>query len=272
LLVLVRRRGRLSPVAERHLVRELREGAKLALHSPTLRLLVVFVVITGIGEAVMGTLMAPFVRDVLRGDAQTYGLILSSQAAGGIVGGLVVAAVAKRFEPRRLVGYGALAFGLLDLVLFLYPLLVRAIWPAIAIMVVVGLPGALTMAGLLTVFQRATGDAHRGRIFGLATAIEGAAMLAGALGAGALGNRLGIVPVIAVQGVGYCVAGALMLAFLRSLEIGPGVEVGDEPGLDRLPAEQFPGHGAGGGRVHAKEPPDPAEVVGGPVGRDGGDR
>jgi hypothetical protein len=61
------------------------------------------------------------------------------------------------------------------------------------------------------VFQTATGDDHRGRVFGLANALQGAAMLAGALASGALGERLGIVPVIAVQGAGYCVGGALML-------------------------------------------------------------
>ncbi len=197
-----------------HLRRELAEGTRIAARSTTLRLLLLFVVITGLGEAVMGTLMAPFVRDVLRGDAQTYGLILASQAAGGIAGGLVVAAIAPRFEPRRLLGAGALAFGVLDLVLFLYPLLTRTVWPAYAIMIVVGLPGALTLAGLVTVFQTATGDDHRGRVFGLANALQGAAMLAGALASGALGGRLGIVPVIAVQGAGYCVAGALMLFLL----------------------------------------------------------
>jgi hypothetical protein len=53
-------------------------------------------------------------------------------------------------------------------------------------------------------------------VLGLANALEGAAMLAGALAAGALGDRLGIIPVIAVQGFGYCLAGALMLLRLPS--------------------------------------------------------
>jgi Na+/melibiose symporter-like transporter len=213
LLLLIRKRPALVARGH-HLLRELGDGARVAAASPTLRLLLLFVLVTGLGEAIMGTLMAPFVRDVLHGDAAAYGLILSVQAAGGIVGGLVVAAYAKRFQPRLLLGVGAFAFGVVDLVLFLYPLLTSALWPAFVLMVVVGLPGALMLAGLLTIFQTATGDAHRGRVFGLANALEGAAMLAGALAAGALGNRLGIVPVIAVQGVGYCLAGVLMLVLL----------------------------------------------------------
>jgi len=211
--------------------RELADGARIAARSATLRLLLLFVVVTGLGEAAMGTLMAPFVRDVLHGDARTYGLILASQAAGGIAGGLVVATIAPRFQPRRLLGAGAVAFGVLDLLLFLYPLLTRALWPAYTIMIVVGLPGALTLAGLVTVFQTATGDDHRGRVFGLANALQGAAMLAGALASGALGERLGIVPVIAVQGAGYCVGGALMLLRL------PPAEREERSPPDRAPAD-----------------------------------
>ncbi len=209
-----------------HALRELAQGARIVAHNPTLRLLLCFVLITGVGEAIMGTLMAPFVRDILHGNAETYGLILSSQAAGGIVGGLVVAATANRFQPRHLLGYGALAFGALDLALFLYPLLTRTLWPAFVLMIVVGLPGALTIAGLFTIFQTATSDAHRGRIFGLANALEGAAMLGGAFASGALGNRLGIIPVIAAQGVGYCAAGAVILLLL--------------PPIDRLTTEESP--------------------------------
>jgi Na+/melibiose symporter-like transporter len=202
---------------EHHVLRELARGARLAAGSRTLRLLLIFVLITAVGEGVMSTLMAPFVRDVLHAGAQAYGLILSIQAAGGIAGGLAVATVARRFQPRRLIGWGALAFGVLDFALFLYPLLTRALWPALTIMIVAGLPGALVVAGLTTTLQTATSDSHRGRLFGLASMVEGAGMLAGALASGSLGNRLGIIPVIAEQGAGYCVAGALMLLFLPAM-------------------------------------------------------
>jgi len=226
----------------RDLLGEWADGARIAARSPTLRLLLLFVAITSVGEAIMGTLMAPFVRDLLHGSAEAYGLILSVQATGGILGGLCAAAFGSRFTPRALLGYGAIAFGAVDLALFLYPLLTRALWPAFVYMVVVGLPGALAMAGLVTLFQSATSDRHRGRVFGAANALEAAAMLAGALAAGGLGSRLGIIPVIATQGVGYCVAGLLVLLVLPASRLpdgpvvreqhAPGVEVGEpvEPG------------------------------------------
>jgi Na+/melibiose symporter-like transporter len=220
---------------EHHVLRELAQGVRLASGSRTLRLLLIFVLITAVGEGVMGTLMAPFVRDVLHAGAQAYGLILSIQATGGIAGGLAVATLARRFQPRRLIGWGALAFGVLDFALFLYPLLTRALWPALTIMIVAGLPGALIVAGLTTTLQMATSDTHRGRLFGLASMVEGAGMLAGALASGSLGNRLGIIPVIAEQGAGYCVAGALMLLFLPVIASHGRAATGDDRALRRIP-------------------------------------
>ncbi len=65
-------------------------------------------------------------------------------------------------------------FGLVDLAIFLYPLGYVAVWPAVAGMVVVGLPGALAIAGLITLFQRGTADSHRGAGY----VVAGLAMLA----------------------------------------------------------------------------------------------
>jgi MFS family permease len=171
-------------------------------------------VITGLGEAVMSTLMAPFVANVLHGDARAYGLIVSAQAIGGIAGGVLTTLFGHRFSPRALLGWGAVAFGMIDLTLFLYPLVSRVLWPAPVLMVIVGLPSALLIAGLMTLFQTATDDAHRGRVFGAAVAVDATAMLAGTIAAGALAERVGIVPVIAAQGVGPILAGVLVLVAL----------------------------------------------------------
>src|SRR5260370_22003216 len=74
-------------------------------------------------------------------------------------------------------------------------------------MVIVGIPGALTLAGAMTLFQRNTEDSHRGRAFGALGAVEAVAVLAGTAGAGFLGQSLGIIPVLAFQGASYVVAG-----------------------------------------------------------------
>jgi Na+/melibiose symporter-like transporter len=198
---------------------DLVEGVRVVGASRTLRVVLVFALITAAGEGVMGTLFAPFVNDVLGGSGRAYGLIAGSQAVGGVVGGLVAAAIGHRLSPALLLGAGAMTLGAIDLAIFLYPLaLGETWWPALAGMMVVGLPAALTMAGYTTLFQRATSDTSRGRAFSLVTLARTVAVLVGTTLAGFLGERVGIMPVLAYQGVGYVVAGAIVLLTLRARE------------------------------------------------------
>src|SRR4051794_24183063 len=143
------------------------EGARVALGSRVIRVLAVFWLITSFGEGIWGTLFAPYVRSVLDGGAEALGLISGIQAVGGVVGGLVVATFGTRWSPRLMLGAGAVAFGLVDLAIALYPLAWVTAVPAGVLMVVVGVPGAITSAGLLTLFQQHTDDRERGRAFGL---------------------------------------------------------------------------------------------------------
>ncbi|MBV1855794.1 MFS transporter [Catellatospora tritici] len=230
LLWLIRARRASGPATHPHVLRQWAEGMRIALSSRVLKVFLAFTVITGVGEAIMGTLMAPFVHDVLGGDARAFGVIMAAQAVGGIVGGLTATLIAHRFSPRRMFGWGAVIFGALDLVLFLYPLVARVLWPAPVIIALVGLPVAFLAAGGMTIFQNATDDDHRGRVFGATAAAKSAAMLLGTVVAGTLGERIGILPVIAVQGAVYCLAGLVVLLALPKTapvepELAPAVPV-----------------------------------------------
>jgi Na+/melibiose symporter-like transporter len=205
-------------------LREWVDGLRIAATGRTLRVFLAFTLLTGIGEAIMGTLAAPFVRDVLGGNARAFGTIMAAQAIGGITGGVLVTLTGHRFAPRTMFGWGATAFGILDLTLFLYPLLGRPLWPAIILMILIGVPSGFLVAGTMTVFQQATNDSHRGRVYGATVAVDGAAMLLGTIAAGTLAERLGILPVITAQGVLYTAAGILVLRTLpRNTPIQPAM-------------------------------------------------
>lgn len=196
------------------------DGLRVAVREHTLRVVLIFLAVTCVGEGIMGTLFAPFVRSVLHGSGPDYGFVVSAQAVGGIAGGLIAAALGSRARPALLFGWGAVAFGLVDLVLFLYPLAYVAIWPAVVCMVVVGVPGALMVAGGFTLLQRSAADSHRGRVFGALGAVEGAATVAGTVAAGFLGQSAGIIPVLAAQGTGYVIAGLAVVVALRPQHLG----------------------------------------------------
>jgi MFS family permease len=190
------------------------EGARVALGSRTVRVLAAFWLITSFGEGIWGTLFAPYVRSVLHGGPEALGVISGIQAVGGVLGGLVVATFGARWSPRLMLGLGAVSFGVVDLVIALYPLVWVSAVPAGVLMVVVGLPGAIGSAGMLTLFQQHTDDRERGRTFGLLLLVRSTATVLGSLTAGLLGGVIGIVPVMAWQGCGYVLAGCLVLAVL----------------------------------------------------------
>lgn len=192
------------------------DGLQLSVRQPVLRVVLIFLAVTSIGEGIMGTLFAPFVRSVLHGSGPDYGVIVAAQAIGGIGGGLIAAAVGHRLRPAWLLGAGAVAFGAVDLALFLYPLAHVAVWPAIVLMIVVGVPGALLLAGAMTLLQSAAAGSHRGRVFGALGAVEGVAVVAGTIAAGFLGQSVGIIPVLAAQGGGYLIGGVAVLIALRA--------------------------------------------------------
>jgi MFS family permease len=84
-------------------------------------------------------------------------------------------------------------------------------------MILVGVPGAFLIAGMMTVLQRLTDDASRGRVFGALFAAEGLAVLVGTLAAGVLGDIVGVIPVLVFQGLGFFGGGLVVLARRRLL-------------------------------------------------------
>jgi MFS family permease len=201
---------------------EWRAGLAVAAGSPVLRVLLMFSALTAVGEGIMGTLFAPFVRDVLHGGPQGFGLVAGIQAVGGIVGGLVVASVGDRFRPARLLAVAAVAFGLVDLAIFLYPLAWVSLVPAVVLMVVVGVPGAAVNASFLTLLQRSTDDAYRGRVFGTLLGLQSGGVLVGSLVAGWLGGYGdgALIATIAWQGAGYVLMGLVVAGTLvRSADV-----------------------------------------------------
>lgn len=135
------------------MLRQWLDGLSRVPRSRVLTVIFGFVAVSAIGEGVMGSLFAPFVTTVLGGDARAYGSIVSSQAIGGILGGLLVSSRGMALSPSRLVGFGALGLCLFDLMTFNYHVVWPGIWPAMVFMAIVGVPIAGLVAGQTTLLQ-----------------------------------------------------------------------------------------------------------------------
>ena len=197
------------------LLREWRDGLRLTLQRPVLRALLVFATITAIGEGLTATLFYPWASRALHLDGTGFGVLLSTQAIGGLAGALVIARLGARVRPLPLLIGSALAFGAIDLVLFTYPVLYPVIAPALVMLVIVGVPGAGLGAAITTLQQSESEDSHRGRVVGAIGAVAGVGALAGAVTAGVLGEFVPVVLLMVVQGSGYLVGGTAVWLLVR---------------------------------------------------------
>ena len=216
----------------RKFAREFAEGIKVIAASRTLLVIFLMFAVMSVGEGIMGSLFAVWVTDVLHGEAPELSWLIAAQAVGGIAGGLVGGRFASRWSPRLLLGVGMLLFGAIDLAIFTYPLLWANVTPGIVGMVLVGIPGVIAGAGAMTLFQRATDDAYRGRAFAAVGTVNAASMLLGTGVAVLLTGPLPIVAVLSIQGITPMLAGLGALLLLKragGTDVAETGEVAAEP-------------------------------------------
>lgn len=197
------------------LVHEWRQGLQVVVRQPILRALLVFATITAIGEGLTSALFVVWVVGPLHSDSTGWGLVLSTQAIGGLAGALVIARLGTRLRPLPLLIGGALAFGGIDLVLFTYPALYPHIGPALVMLVIVGVPGAAMGAATTTLQQVETEDSHRGRVAGAIGAVAGVGALIGAVAAGVLGEFVPVILLLVTQGSVYVLGGTAVWLMVR---------------------------------------------------------
>ena len=203
------------------LAREWRDGLRVILRQPVLRALLVFASITAIGEGLTSALFVVWVVGPLHSDSTGWGLVLSTQAIGGLGGALVIARLGSRLRALPMLIWAALAFGAIDLVLFTYPAVYPHIGPALVMLVIVGVPGAAMGAASTTLQQSQTQDSHRGRVAGAIGAVAGVGALIGALVAGVLGGVVPVIALLVVQGSGYLIGGTAVALLVRGVRAEP---------------------------------------------------
>lgn len=133
-------------------------GMRLVRQQRAVAVLILFAALIGLGEGTLTTLFVPFIREVLRAGDAAYGALLSAQAAGGILGGVVVGRLGARLSATTLWGGGALGLALFDALIFASPHFGQGVAPALVLFVVVGVPIAGLNVGSATVRQAAVAD------------------------------------------------------------------------------------------------------------------
>ena len=204
-------------------------GVRTIFAERTLAVLFLAFAITNLGEGVMGTLYPVFVNQVLHGVALQIGELMTAQAIGGLLGGLLAGWIGERLLSSWFIGVSSLLFGLIDLAIFNIPALALPLLPGtvpifafeVGLFIAVGIPGIWMTTGGLSLLQASSPDGYRGRIFGLLGATFSLLSLIGIVVASTITDRIGVVRMLNIQGIGYIVGGLLLLWLLprrRTLE------------------------------------------------------
>ncbi|WP_415646483.1 MFS transporter, partial [Stackebrandtia soli] len=196
-------------------LRELREGVTTVTSNRVVLIVFAVLAITQVGEGIFSTLYVVFVSDALGGGSVEFGWLNSAQAVGGVLGGLTAGWFGARLSPRILTGFGLILFGFIDLVIFNYPQWYQGLSPAIVLMIVVGVPSAVSMAAFLTIMQTEVPDRLRGRVFALLTAVLAVCLLAGVTLAGATAGTVDVITMLNIHGATAALAGLAVLVLLR---------------------------------------------------------
>jgi MFS family permease len=207
------------------------DGLRMIATRPILRVLVVILAFTSLGEGFFGTLYPVFVYQELHGGALEIGELMSAQAVGGLFASLLVGWAGRHVMSRWLASLGWLGFGVVTLAICYAPALAATLWTMatgtalpipifwveLGLFAAVGIPGLIGATGTISLLQTRSPDTHRGRIFGAQGAISGIMVLIGAAVAGTLPNVIGVVAVLSGQGWAKIVAGLIMLFFLPAV-------------------------------------------------------
>ncbi|HLZ58042.1 MAG TPA: MFS transporter [Ktedonosporobacter sp.] len=200
------------------------EGLQLISQQRVLTILFIMLAVQSLGEGVFGVMLIVFVKKVLAGDALILGSLSSLQAAGSLVGASFTGLIGNRFSPGRILGVGIIIFGLIDLAIVNVPLLIPGILPVMILFVLVGIPLTSAMIARDTLLQGSTVDKLRGRIFGTFSTVQALLMMIGMLLAGTLGDRLGPILLLNIQGSVYTLSGLLALFTLGGVIITKQVQ------------------------------------------------
>src|ERR1700681_1138273 len=100
-LFFLRRMKEPSRLPPERMARAVISGVRYIVHSPSIRIVLARTLVTGIAGGSVSALMPIVTRDLLHGDARTYGIMLGTFGMGAVVGALNVSALRARLADEK---------------------------------------------------------------------------------------------------------------------------------------------------------------------------
>ena len=193
-------------ISEATIVEDVLEGIGYALRTPAMRFILSLQIVLSFCVFNFSVYVPLLARQVLGMGAEGFGLLMTCLGVGALAAGFSLGGM-RALPPGWIAGALTVACGgLVGLSL------VRVLWPAALLLVVVGFSGTMVMAGCNTSLQLGAPDALRGRVMSLYSLLSGGIFPLGAFWVGFISEHWGVPRAFLINGVlGLLAVAALSL-------------------------------------------------------------
>ena len=198
--------------AKQSILHELREGVSYAYRIAPIRailLLIGLVSLTGIPYTV---LLPVFARDILHGDAHTFGFLMAAAGVGAFTSATMLASRKSVIGLGKIIPIAMVIFGL-AVASFAFS---RSLWLSL-VLFIDGLGMMAQIASSNTILQTLVDDDKRGRVMSLFTMSFMGMGPFGSLLAGALAGKVGATYTLLMGGTSCCIGALAFASRLRMM-------------------------------------------------------
>ncbi|HEY1348414.1 MAG TPA: MFS transporter [Ktedonobacteraceae bacterium] len=168
-----------------------------------------------LAQGIINVVLLVFVKVILKGDASTYGWLITTQGIGTLIGSLIAARASKLVAPGYLL-FICLATGGMFFLLFLnFPSFLLGL----LLIPIIGIGAIIALITIQTLLQNVVTDKYRGRVFGAYSTTIALALLLGMLIASSTGDWLGAPPLLDGAGGLILLGSLLALITLRHIKL-----------------------------------------------------
>ncbi len=186
-------------------------GLRLVVQERLLTALFVALCFIMLSQGIINVLIVVFVKAVLHGNASTFGLLITFQGVGMLLGSFLVGQLGKRLSPAVLLALGTAPAGVVLWVILNVP----NIFLTFALITVLGVLVVGFFITEQTLLQNGVADEYRGRILGAYGTTSSLLLIIG-IGCGSvLGNYLGVIGALDIASGLFALAGLIAFAMLR---------------------------------------------------------
>lgn len=207
---------------------ELREGIRVVLARPALRVVFAALGILMLSQGIINVLLIVLVQEIWHVGATEFGWFVAAEGFGGLIGTALVGALATRLSAKRMIVGGGVISGLILLIIVNQP----SIYVAMVLMILAMIAIVAFDIGLTTLIQLGSDDSNRGRVSGLMQTMMAASQLVAIAATSLLADQVGAVLLLNLSAILFSVGGLVAL-------LAPNIEKGSHATPAAAKPEQF---------------------------------